>query len=162
MTTQTILVDYNNSSQTQDLIALLDAYAQDPMGGAEPLSAYTKKNLIAALQSQPQVFSVMCYIDDKPAGLVNCVRGFSTFKAKPLVNIHDVVVSTEYRGQGISRLMLQEVERIARDEGCCKLTLEVLEGNKVAQQAYLNFGFTGYELDPEMGKALFWEKPLKY
>ena len=41
-----------------------------------------------------------------------------------------------------------------------KLTLEVLEGNSVAQSAYRAFGFEGYELDPQMGKALFWQKKL--
>jgi hypothetical protein len=40
------------------------------------------------------------------------------------------------------------------------VTLEVLEGNQIAKNAYIKFGFAGYELDPKMGKALFWEKPL--
>ena len=56
--------------------------------------------------------------------------------------------------------MLGKVELLARDRGCCKLTLEVLEGNAVARSAYEKFGFTGYELDPAMGKAHFWEKKL--
>jgi hypothetical protein len=60
----------------------------------------------------------------------------------------------------LSKLLLQEVEEIALDLGCCKLTLEVLEGNHVAQSAYKAFGFSGYELNPKMGKTLFWEKKL--
>jgi ribosomal protein S18 acetylase RimI-like enzyme len=56
--------------------------------------------------------------------------------------------------------MLKEVEEIAKKKGCCKITLEVLEGNKVAQRSYKKFGFAGYELNPLMGKALFWEKPI--
>jgi len=51
-------------------------------------------------------------------------------------------------------------EKIARESGCCKITLEVLEGNHVARAAYSAFGFKGYELDPKMGKALFLEKKL--
>jgi hypothetical protein len=39
-------------------------------------------------------------------------------------------------------------------------SLEVLEGNKSAQAAYKASGFDGYELDPKMGKALFWQKKL--
>ncbi|MFT5906124.1 MAG: ribosomal protein S18 acetylase RimI-like enzyme, partial [Cryomorphaceae bacterium] len=42
----------------------------------------------------------------------------------------------------------------------CKITLEVLSKNEVAKSAYQKFGFSGYELDPEAGKALFWEKPI--
>ncbi|QOL24551.1 GNAT family N-acetyltransferase [Thalassotalea sp. LPB0316] len=153
--------DYHNPSHAEDILSLLNAYALDPMGGGEALSQTTKDNLIGALQQQPQVFSIICYFDGQPAGLVNCVKGFSTFAAKPLVNIHDVVVLEGFRGKGISQLMLDEVERMAREQGCCKLTLEVLEGNKVAQNAYRKLGFAGYELDPEMGQAVFWQKSLK-
>jgi len=69
-------------------------------------------------------------------------------------------VSKTWRGQGLSTAMLQKVESIALQRGCCKITLEVLEGNLVARKAYEKFGFSGYELDPAMGKAMFWEKPL--
>ncbi len=84
----------------------------------------------------------------------------STFKCKPLINIHDVVVLNEFRRLGISQRMLSKVEEIAKEKGCCKMTLEVLEGNKAAQNSYLKYGFEGYELDPAHGKALFWKKSL--
>jgi hypothetical protein len=35
-----------------------------------------------------------------------------------------------------------------------------LEGNKLAQAAYIANGFAGYQLDPEMGRAMFWQKKL--
>ncbi len=38
-------------------------------------------------------------------------------------------------------LDLQKAEAIAVTLGCCKLTLEVLEGNKLAQAAYIANGF---------------------
>ena len=72
----------------------------------------------------------------------------------------DVVVVPEARGQGICRQMLAALEGIARDRGCCKLTLEVLAGNEVARGVYARFGFAGYALDPVAGEALFWEKSL--
>ncbi len=56
--------------------------------------------------------------------------------------------------------MLEMVEEIAIDKGCCKLTLEVLSGNTLAQSAYKRYGFSGYQLDPEVGDALFWQKLL--
>jgi hypothetical protein len=36
----------------------------------------------------------------------------------------------------------------------------VLEGNTIAMAAYRSLGFEGYQLDPALGKALFWEKKL--
>jgi GNAT superfamily N-acetyltransferase len=72
-----------------------------------------------------------------------------------LVNVHDVVVVKKFRGLGLSQKMLQKVEDIARQRGCCKITLEVLEGNTVAQASYGKFGFA-----PAHGRMLFWTKPL--
>lgn len=152
--------NYSDPQQAQDLVFLLNCYAIDPMGGGEDLKESTKQNLAETLATLPHAFSVICYVDGKPAGLVNCFEGFSTFKCAPLVNIHDVVVVDEFRGLGLSQKMMTEVERIAKDKGCCKITLEVLQGNEVAKSSYLKFGFAGYELDPKMGQAMFWEKPL--
>ncbi len=160
MTIECRKVDYLNPQQGQWLVQLLDIYARDPMGGGRPLKASTRENLPQALAKRPQAFSFIAYFDNEPAGLINCFEGFSTFKCQPLVNIHDLAVKPEFRGKGIGLALLQAAEEEARHRGCCKLTLEVLEGNKVAQSAYLKFGFAGYELDPEMGSAQFWEKPL--
>lgn len=154
------LVNYHDQIQGQQLIELLNGYAMDPMGGGEPLSEYSQNNLVAALQNRPTALSVIAYVDGNPAGLVNCFEGFSTFACKPIINIHDVTVSPEYRGLGLSHKMLEFVATIARERGACKLTLEVLQGNEVARQSYLKFGFKGYELDPKMGKAEFWEMKL--
>ena len=154
------ILNYQDAQQTQDMLFLLENYALDPMGGSTALSQTVKDNLAAELAELPHAFSVICYVDDKPAGLVNCFETFSTFKCKPLINIHDLVVFSEYRGLNLSQKMLQHIEKIALEKGCCKITLEVLDGNQTAKNAYLKFGFAGYELDPQMGKALFWEKPL--
>jgi ribosomal protein S18 acetylase RimI-like enzyme len=153
-------IDYTNPKQARDLVYLLNSYAKDPMGGAEGLSDYAKANLVSELSKRPNAFTVIAYVDNKPAGLINCFFGFSTFKCKPLVYIHDVVVLSEFRGQKISLKMLQYVEAHAKENDCCKMTLEVLEGNEVAKNAYLKFGFKSYELDPKLGNALFWEKVI--
>jgi len=155
-----IVADYLNQQHAKDISFLLNCYAEDPMGGGKSLSDEVKENLASKLSQQGNAFSVLCYVDDKPVGLTNCFFGFSTFKCKPLVYIHDIVVVGNNRGLGLSQKMLDEVERVAIEKKCCKLTLEVLDGNQVAKNAYLKFGFSGYELDPKMGKALFWEKTL--
>jgi ribosomal protein S18 acetylase RimI-like enzyme len=155
-----LIANYLDPLHSADIGDLLNCYAEDPMGGGEPLSDYVKKNLSAELSKVPSAFSVICYVDGKAAGLTNCFEAFSTFKCKPLLNIHDVVVKKEFRGLGISQLMLAKVEERAKQHGCCKVTLEVLESNLVAQKAYIKFGYSGYELDPEMGKALFWQKEI--
>ena len=154
-----IQANLTNPLHAQAEITLLDAYAQDPMGGGSGLSESVKRDLCAQLIQRNAVV-VLAFHDDKPVGLINAFEGFSTFQCKPLLNIHDVAVLPDYRGQGIASAMLRKVEEIARQRGCCKLTLEVLEGNAPARAAYEKFGFRGYELDPAAGKALFLEKTL--
>ncbi|MBL1143181.1 MAG: GNAT family N-acetyltransferase [Proteobacteria bacterium] len=160
MNIEIILADFSNEQQCADIVSLLNDYALDPMGGGKGLSSFAKENLITELSKLPYAISVICYLDKKPAGLVNCFQGFSTFKCKPLLNIHDVIVLSEYRGFGLCQRLLTKVEEIAKEKGCCKLTLEVLEGNNKAQKAYIEYGFEAYELDPASGKALFWQKSL--
>mgnify|MGYP001948141596 FL=1 len=160
MTINLIQADYNNEQHGKDLVMLLNAYALDPMGGGEALAEHVQQNLVATLAKRSDVFTVLCYVDGEPAGIINCVEGFSTFSCKPLINIHDCGVLAKFRGLGISLKMFAEVEKIAVERGCCKLTLEVLQGNDVAKNAYKKLGFAGYELDPTLGHALFWEKKL--
>lgn len=158
-----IRADYRHPAHAAALVAMLDAYASDPMGGGEPLSDYAKQHLVAALAARPQAYSVLAFDgvgDERPAGLVNCIEGFSTFACRPLVNVHDVAVAPGYRGRGIGALMLTLAENIARERGACKLTLEVLSGNTGAVRLYEAFGFASYQLDPAMGTAGFMQKWL--
>jgi len=155
-----IQADYHNEQHGKDLVMLLNAYALDPMGGGEALTENVQQNLVATLAKRNDFLTLLCYVDNKPAGILNCVEGFSTFKCKPLLNIHDCGVLKEFRGLGLSQKLFNEAEKISHERGYCKLTLEVLEGNIVAQNAYKKLGFAGYELDEKMGKAMFWEKVL--
>ena len=152
--------DYTLPQHQTDIVFLLNSYALDQMGGGEPLSPFVQKNLVAELAARPYAFSILCYVDGKPAGIANCLEGFSSFACKPLINIHDLAVLNEYRSMGLSQRILKEIESIDVSKGCCKITLEVLEGNTTAKGAYRKFGFSGYQLDPKMGDAVFWTKGL--
>lgn len=155
-----ITADYTNPQHARDIGHLLNCYAADPMGGGEPISGHIQANLASELAKVPHAFSLLGNVDGQPAALANCFEVFSTFKCKPVINIHDLVVINEFRRVGLGMRMLERIEQIAREKGCCKLTLEVLAGNRVARNAYEKFGFAGYELDPEIGQALFLDKAL--
>jgi ribosomal protein S18 acetylase RimI-like enzyme len=154
------LADYRNSDDARALVSLLDAYASDPAGGGEPLSDFAKSHLAPALASRPQAFSVLAFDGAQAVGLINCIEGFSTFACRPLVNVHDVVVLASHRGRRIGELMLALVEELAQARGACKLTLEVLDGNRSALALYQRCGFAPYQLDPAMGHAGFMQKML--
>jgi GNAT superfamily N-acetyltransferase len=155
-----LIADLSLSSHADAVVYLLNEYAKDDMGGGSELSAFTKQNLIAEFKKRKNIYAILAFIDQTPAGLAICIEGFSSFACKPLLNVHDMVVVPEYRGRGISKRLLSKAEEIAKELGCCKLTLEVLEGKKLAQAAYKACGFEDYELNPEIGKALFWQKKI--
>ena len=157
---QYVVADYHNPDHEKAIIYLMDCYAKDPMGGNQPLSDEIKNNIVTGLKKYPNAFTLLAFKGGKPAGLANCFESFSTFKCKPLINIHDLIVSADYRSLGIGKRLLKEVDAIALERGCCKITLEVLKGNKPAQILYNQHGFAAYELSPEYGKAQFWEKVL--
>jgi GNAT superfamily N-acetyltransferase len=153
-------LDLSDALQAKAFVALLDHYAAGESGGGAGLAEQVKRELPARLLQWPGFVAYMAWSEREAVGLINCFTGFSTFKAKPLLNVHDVIVHGEHRGKGVARALFAAVESAARASGCCKITLEVLEGNGVAKQAYASFGFRPYELDPAMGRAQFYEKLL--
>ena len=160
MSIEILKADYRNPYHAREIVRMLNAYAADLSGGASKLCAATLANLPAELAKLPHAFSLLAYKGGTAVGLANCFEGFSTFACRPLVNVHDMAVLPEFRGRGISQLLLQKIEQLAREKNCCKITLEVLEGNDAAKAAYLKFGFEAYQLAPAMGQALFWQKKL--
>lgn len=156
-----VRVNYRDTAHGAALLALLDAYARDPMGGGIPLDAMVRERLCADLANIPGAVSYLAWgADGEAVGLINCFLGYSTFKAKPLMNVHDLIVLPDRRGLGIGQMLLSAAEQHARLLGCCKLTLEVLTGNATAMASYLRFGFEPYTLDPAAGQASLMQKWL--
>jgi GNAT superfamily N-acetyltransferase len=153
------LADYTDPRDAADVVALLDAYARDPMGGGEPLRDEVKGRLAGDLAANPQAFSLLARLDGEAVGLANCFMGYSTFAAAPLVNIHDLAVLPDRRGAGIGKALLAAIEAEGLKRGACKVTLEVLSGNP-ARHLYAREGYGDYQLDPATGHALFWQKRL--
>jgi GNAT superfamily N-acetyltransferase len=152
--------DLNQPLHQQAVVAMIDAYAQDPMGDGAPLGPAVKARLIPGLRAHPTTLIFLAFDQEQAVGIAVCFIGFSTFAAKPLVNIHDFAVLAPHRGRGVSRQLLDAIEAKARALGCCKLTLEVLENNRRARRVYEAAGFARYQLQPEAGGALFLSKPL--
>jgi GNAT superfamily N-acetyltransferase len=154
------LIQLSDSGHRAALVDLLDQYAQDPMGGGEGLPDSTRSVLADSLRARNDYVGLLAFEAGQAIGLANCFEGFSTFAARPLLNIHDLVVRREHRGRGVGRQLLTAIEAEARRRGCCKLTLEVLSDNRTAIASYERFGFVAYQLQPNAGHALFYEKKL--
>lgn len=157
---QIIEADLTNPAHARAVVDLTDAYCHDPSANGAPLPAAVRETLIPGLQRHPGTLVFLAFIDERPVGIATCFLGFSTFAARPLINIHDLAVLPEHRGAGVAQALLAAVEAKARELGCCKMTLEVQENNRPARRLYEFVGFGQQELRPEVGGALFFSKEV--
>ena len=156
-----IEADLSRPEHQKAVVDLTDAYAADAMGNGRPLPEPVRASLVPGLREQPTVVVFLAYDGADPVGIATCFRGFSTFAARPLINIHDLAVLPSHRGKGIGRRLLEAVERKARTLGCCKVTLEVQEENRRARRIYERAGFAQTVYAEGAGGALFFSKPLR-
>ena len=95
--------DLARTDHQEAVVQLLNAYAIDPMGDGKPLSEIARRDLIPGLQQHPTTMIFLAFDGRAPVGLAVCFRGFSTFAARPLLNIHDFSVLPACRGAGVGR-----------------------------------------------------------
>jgi GNAT superfamily N-acetyltransferase len=153
--------DLSLPAHQEAVLAMVDAYSRDAMGNGKPLDQDGRAQLIPGLRRHPTTLIFLAFDGEEPVGAAVCFIGFSSFAAKPLINIHDFVVLPASRGKGIGRRLLEVVEAKARELGCCKLTLEVMDKNHQAVRMYQAAGFERYALQEEAGSAIFMSKPLQ-
>jgi ribosomal protein S18 acetylase RimI-like enzyme len=152
--------DLGNEAHAQALLAVLDSYAADAMGGGTPLEPAVRRRLIPALREQTNALVLLAFAEGAAVGLANCFYGFSTFAARPLLNVHDLAVVPAFRGRGVGRALLAAIDDRARGRGCVKVTLEVREDNAPARGLYRAHGFRDFELSGVSFRTLFLAKPL--
>lgn len=158
--TQVRTADLNAPRDATAVIELLDAYATDAMGDGQGLQQETRDRLIPALRQVPGAVVLLAWARERAVGLAICFPGFSTFQARPLLNIHDLAVLPDQRSRGIGSALLTAAEAEARRRGCCKLTLEVREDNPPAQGLYRKLGFGAGKSGEQEIQYLFLEKRL--
>ncbi|MEF1330643.1 GNAT family N-acetyltransferase [Vibrio sp. M260121] len=115
----------------------------------EYLSGFTVEldlSVIAQLFALPYFHGFISVVDDKPAGFVVCFESFSTYRAQRVMNIHDFMVSGNFRGKGVGKAQLNGIERYCRDNDYLKITLEVGDDNVAAKKLYNSLGYEDYRV----------------
>lgn len=147
--------DLDDPDDAADIVRLTDAYARDPMGGGQPLPEPVKEALVPAMREHGGVEVFLAEVDGAAVGVCTVVDKFSTFAAATTLNVHDIAVLDEHRGEGIGRALLDRVEERARERGCARVNLEVLDDNP-ARRLYERAGFEAkstYMVKPLTGKG---------
>ncbi len=148
-------VDLQNPLHCDQVIKLLNDYMNDPMGNNRPMPKELGSQIISGLKQHSGFLGFFVLADDQFAGLANCNVNFSTFQAKPLINIHDFIIVPECRSIGTGGFLLQEIVNYACQYGYCRVNLEVREDNLAAKSLYKKMGFS--DCVPRM---MFWERKL--
>jgi GNAT superfamily N-acetyltransferase len=74
-------------------------------------------------------------------GFVQCYPLFSSVGMKKHWLLNDLFIKTEYRGQGISKLLIDRCKQLAKDTGAKGLMLETEKSNVIGNQLYPREGF---------------------
>lgn len=154
--------DLADPAHGRAIVDLLNDYSSHLMGGGSPLPHAVREAIVPGLDAHPTSLVLLARLQQRFIGIAVCFIGFSTFNAKPLINIHDLGVTAGFRGKGVGRKLLAAVEEKARRLGCCKITLEVREDNAKARGLYTSedFGFPGGDEEGIEVRYLFQEKRL--
>lgn len=147
--------DLTNPVHRAGVIECIDAYARSDMGGGRALSEEIKEAMIPGLERSPSKLILLATLNGNIVGVAVCFQGFSTFSAKPRLNVHDLSVLADHRNKGIGRLLLDAVISRASQLGCSGVTLEVRKDNENARHLYKSMGFKDWIFPLE-----FWEKKL--
>lgn len=145
----------SNKIHCNALITLMSHYMLDPMGGGKAMEKSYPSILLKGLKKQNNYIGFLLFVDNKPAALANCFVGFSTFKAEQLINIHDFVVHSDFRQQGLGKALLSTISEYAKGNNMCRVSLEVREDNPKAMNLYKKVGFK--PCNPNM---YFWQKTV--
>lgn len=90
---------------------------------------------------------IVAYNDENVIGYALASRSYDPIMRKKNLWIDYVCVNPNERGKGIARQLLQEIEKIAREEGILKLELTSSRFRTGARKLYVDFGFVIRESD---------------
>ncbi|ASB48223.1 GNAT family N-acetyltransferase [Alkalitalea saponilacus] len=147
--------DFDDKEHQMAFFELLNEYMLHPMGCGEPFPEDKKDKLLEELGNHPSAFVLFVKQKEEFAGMATCFINYSTFKAAYFINIHDFVITKKHQNRGLGKALLNEITAIAKEEGCCKVNLEVRDDNNKAMALYSKTGFG--ECEPPMK---FWELKL--
>jgi ribosomal protein S18 acetylase RimI-like enzyme len=80
--------------------------------------------------------------ENELVGFVQLYPLFSSTRMKRLWLLNDLFVSENYRGQGISVLLIDAAKKLCKESNACGLVLETAKSNEVGNKLYPKAGFS--------------------
>jgi ribosomal protein S18 acetylase RimI-like enzyme len=110
-------------------------FRMDEVVGVSVDPAYMRRFL-----ADDRHYFVVAYVGEEPVGFVFGYR-LSRFDGKPpMVFVYEVAVVEEHRRRGIGRALIEEVKRLADEDGCRKMLVPTNRSNEAAMALYRSAG----------------------
>lgn len=141
-------------SMVGELSTLFDAYRVFYRKEADPTGALAFiKN---RLQKQDSVIYAAVSEKDKIVGFIQLYPSFSSTRMQRLWILNDLYILPEYRGQGISKLLINRSKKLCTETNACGLLLETEVNNHIGNRLYPACGF-----QLEKNNFYFWTNTSK-
>jgi GNAT superfamily N-acetyltransferase len=93
----------------------------------------------------PAAEVVIAEVDDEPAAFALFFHNYSTFLGRRGLYLEDLFVRPRFRGEGLGRLLMSFLARLAIERDCGRLEWWVLDWNSDAIRFYRDLGATGMD-----------------
>jgi len=135
--------------QLDQVVELFDAYR---VWYGKPSDKATAKNFLGdRIRTQESVVYACENEAGKLVGFTQLYPLFSSTRMRRMWLLNDLFVAKEFRGQGISKLLIDKAKDLARSTHACGLLLETETTNDIGNRLYPSVGF-----ELEKNNFYFW------
>ena len=134
-----------NENYLDRLVVLFEEYRL--FCGFEPTPTASREFLAGLMQREASV--IFLAIDDETdnlMGFVNVYPSYSTLALRRLWILNDLAVSSDFRGQGVSKVLIKRVLDFAKETNAIRVELKTGKTNSAALRLYQTMQF---EIDSE-------------
>ena len=121
------------------LAPLFDAYRQFYRKSTDLEGA---KNFLAARINNSESVIYLAKSENKVVGFTQLYPMFTSTNMKRSWILNDLYVDQNFRGQGISKLLIDNAKQLCRDTQAYGIMLETERSNDIGNQLYPRTGFT--------------------
>lgn len=146
----TLTVTQATPDRLEELVDLFDAYRVWYRKASDKATA--RDFLHSRMEAEESIIYLAIDSEsDKAVGFTQLYPLFSSTRMKRMWLLNDLFVAPEFRGQGISKQLINKAKELARETGACGVLLETEVSNTIGNQLY---PATGFEL--EKNNFYFW------
>ncbi|MEP1151343.1 MAG: GNAT family N-acetyltransferase [Balneola sp.] len=127
-------------SDLEELAALFDGYRvfYEKESDMKSCKAFLKERI----ENNESVIYISRDEEGEASGFIQLYPVFSSTRLKRFWLLNDLYVDLNFRGQRISKALIERAKELCRETGACGMMLETAKDNNVGNQLYPATGWT--------------------